>query len=484
MKNKQKRYSFFISVIVSVILCSCSGMEQKEHTNFIIFLTDDQGYNDLGCYGAPTIKTPNLDEMAMRGIRFTNFYAQPLCGPSRAALLTGSYPIRIAEPNNTKGFHTKLHPKEITIAEVLKKQGYNTACIGKWHAGEEAEQMPLKQGFDYYFGTPEYNGNTKLIEQSKHRSVVLRNNDTLNVINTVKEMGQLTRRYTKEAVNYIKSNKNKPFFLYLSHNMPHVPLGASDDFRGKSKGGLYGDVIEELDWSMGEVLRTLKEEKLEENTLVIFVSDNGPWIEDKIGDHGGSAFPLKGSKAQTWEGGVRVPCIMQWKGKLTEGSINHQLLTTMDFLPSFVELAEIQMPDTIAIDGKSFSDVILHHKESGHERFYYYAYTHLQAIRDKEWKLVLPRKSKPAYMKWRGRRIDGVNELQLFNLVKDKEEQHNVADTYPDKVDELLLMIEEAREELGDYNRIGHGARFYDNAPVTSRINAFYELDVTLNDKN
>ncbi len=459
-------------------------MEQNEHTNIIIFLTDDQGYNDLGCYGSPTIKTPNLDEMANHGIRFTNFYAQPLCGPSRAALLTGSYPIRIAEPNNTKGFHTKLHPKEITIAEVLKKKAYNTACIGKWHAGEETEQMPLKQGFDYYFGTPKYNGNTKLIEQSKHRSIVLRNNDTLNVINKVKEMGQLTQRYTKEAVNYIRSNKNKPFFLYLSHNMPHVPLGASEDFRGKSAGGFYGDVIEELDWSMGEVLRTLKEESLEENTLVIFVSDNGPWIEGKIGDHAGSAFPLRGSKAQTWEGGVRVPCIMQWKGKLAEGSVNHELLTTMDFLPSFAELAGIQMPDTIAIDGKSFKDVILHNKESEHDRFFYYAFTHLQAIRDKEWKLVLPRTKKPAYMKWRGRRIDGVEGIQLFNLIEDKEEQYNLADKYPDKVKELMLLIEEGRTELGDCNCIGQGARFYDSSPMSARIEEFYKSEISKKREN
>ena len=458
-----------------MILISCSTNTEEEPVNFIIFLTDDQGYNDLGCYGSPNIKTPHLDAMAQQGIRFTNFYAQPLCGPSRAALLTGSYPIRISEPNNTKGFHTKLHPKEITIAEVLKTKGYQTACIGKWHVGEEPEQMPLMQGFDYYYGTPKYNGNSKLIEQSNHRCRVLRNKDTLKVISTVEEMGQLTQMYTKEAVNYIKSNKDKPFFLYLSHNMPHVPLGASDNFRGKSEGGFYGDVIEELDWSMGEVLRTLKEEDLEENTLVIFVSDNGPWIEPKIGDHAGSAYPLKGAKAQTWEGGVRVPCIMQWKGLLPEGSVNHELLTTMDFLPTFAEVAGARVPDTITIDGKSFKDVILNNGESQHDRFYYYAYTHLQAVRDKEWKLVLPRDRKPAYMKWRGRKIDEVEEVQLYNLLEDKEEQHNLADKYPEKVTELMQLIEEGRHELGDNNRIGQGARFFDIAPMTGRIEEFYK---------
>ena len=335
--------------------------------------------------------------------------------------------------------------------------------------------MPLKQGIDYYYGTPKYNGNTKLIEQSPHRSSVLRNNDTLMTINTVEEMGQLTKMYTGEAVNFIKQNKDKPFFLYLSHNMPHVPLGASENFRGKSEGGFYGDVIEELDWSMGEVLKTLKEEGLEENTLVVFVSDNGPWIEEKIGDHAGSAFPLKGAKAQTWEGGVRVPCIMQWKGQIHEGVTNNELFTTMDFLPTFAEMAGAKLPQKLTIDGKSFKNVILKNEKSKHDYFYYYAYTHLQALRDKEWKLVLSREKEPGYMKWRGRKIDKVDEIQLFNLINDKEEQHNLADQYPEKVKELMKLIEEGRKELGDNNRIGEGARFFDDAPKTGRVDEYNE---------
>ena len=445
----------------------------SKKTNFIIFFTDDQGYNDVGCFGSPDIKTPNLDNMARGGMKFTNFYAQPLCGPSRAALLTGSYPIRIAEPKNTKDFHTKLHPKEVTIAEVLKTEGYQTACIGKWHAGEEPEQMPLEQGFDYYYGTPKYNGNSKLIEESPYRSPILRNNDTLMVINTVEEMGLLTNKYTKEATDFIKKNKQKPFFLYLAHNMPHVPIGASEKFRAKSEGGFYGDVIEELDWSMGEVLKTLKDEGLEENTLVIFVSDNGPWIEEKIGDHAGSAYPLKGSKAQTWEGGVRVPCIMQWKGQIKEGVTNTELLTTMDFFPTFLEFSGAKISQKLTIDGKSFSDVLLKNKKSKHDFFYYYAYTHLQAVRDKDWKLVVPRSKNPDYMKWRGRKINAVKEVQLFNMKNDKEEQYNLAEQNPEKVKELMLLIEEGREELGDHNRIGKGARFFDDNPKTHRIDEY-----------
>ena len=464
--------------LVSILIICFLGLKnpmfsQSEKANFIIFFTDDQGYKDVGCYGSPNIKTPHLDQMAKEGMKFTNFYAQPLCGPSRAALLTGSYPIRIAEPNNIKGFHTKLHPKELTIAEILKSEGYQTACIGKWHAGEEPEQMPLKQGFDYYYGTPKYNGNSKLIEESPHRSPILRNNDTLMVINTVEEMGLLTSKYTKEATNFIRQNKTKPFFLYLAHNMPHVPIGASEKFRGKSEGGLYGDVIEELDWSMGEVLKTLKEEGLEENTLIIFVSDNGPWIEEKIGDHAGSAYPLKGSKAQTWDGGVRVPCITQWKGKIADGVTNDEILTTMDFLPTFSEISGAKLSQELTIDGKSFKDVLLKNEKSKHDRYYYYAYTHLQAVRDNQWKLVLPRAEKPGYMKWRGRKIDAVKEVQLFNLNNDKEEQYNLAEQHPEKVKELLVLIEEGRNELGDHDLIGNGARFYDDSPNTQRIDEY-----------
>jgi arylsulfatase A-like enzyme len=288
-------------------------------------------------------------------------------------------------------------------------------------------------------------------------------------------MGQLTRMHTKEAVLFIKQNKDNPFFLYLAHNMPHVPLGASENFRGQSEDGFYGDVIEELDWSMGEILKVLKEEDLDENTLVIFTSDNGPWIEDVIGDHAGSAFPLKGNKMQTWEGGIRVPCIMRWKGHLQEGTESNELLTTMDFFPTFSELSGAEIPNDLTIDGKSFSDVILKNKKSKHDYFYYYAYSHLQAVRDKEWKLVLPRPAKPGYMGWWARKIDAVDEVKLFNIVNDKAEKYNLADQYPEKVSELMTAIEQARLELGDKDIIGSGVRFFDDASKTERITQYEE---------
>jgi arylsulfatase len=457
------------------IFTSCTSKKEEKETpakkpNFIIFFTDDLGYNDVECFGAPEIKTPNLNKMAAEGTKFTSFYAQPVCGPSRAALLTGSYPIRVGEPKNTKGLHTKLHTNELTIAEILKTQGYKSACIGKWHAGEEAGQMPLDQGFDCFFGTPKYNGYTKLIKQAKFRCKVMRNKDTVQTINSVEEMGQLTQMNTNEAVRFIKQNKEDPFFVYLAHNMPHVPLGASKDFKGTSDAGLYGDVIEELDWSMGAIMKVLKEEGLDENTLVIFTSDNGPWIERGIGNHAGSAFPLKGNKMQTWEGGIKVPCIMRWPGKIKEGIVNDEVLTTMDFFPTFSELAGATVPKDLQIDGKSFTDVLFNDKKSNHDYFFYYAYTHLQAVRDHEWKLVLPRPEKPKYMGWWARKIDEVSEITLFHIKSDREEKFNVADQHPEKVKELMLVIEKARLELGDNNVIGQGARFYDDAPKSQRI--------------
>jgi arylsulfatase A-like enzyme len=476
----------FLALLTGLFLTGCDTSKGKtakvalpEKPNFIIFFTDDLGYNDIECYGAPRIRTPNLNKMAEEGVRFTDFYAQAVCGPSRAALLTGSYPIRIAEPGNTKGLHTKLHPKELTIAELLKAEDYLTACIGKWHAGEGKGQMPLDQGFDYFMGTPLFNGFTKLIEDASFRCQVIRNTAIIDTINNVEEMGQLTRMYTEEAVNFIRQNKDEPFFLYLAHNMPHVPLGASPAFRGKSEDGFYGDVIEELDWSMGEILKVLKEENLDENTLVIFTSDNGPWIEDVIGDHAGSAFPLKGNKMQTWEGGIRVPCIMRWPGQIRAGTESHELLTTMDFFPTFSELSGAVIPDSLILDGKSFSDVILEGEESRHEYFYYYAYTHLQAVRDREWKLVLPRPAKPGYMGWWARKIDAVEEVKLFHISVDKAEKYNVADQYPDKVSELMAALEQARSELGDKDRIGRGARFFDEEPTRERISEYEQWENT-----
>ena len=461
-KIQPSHVSLILAALTWMIGSQISVAESKP--NIIVFLTDDQGYNDVGCFGSPDIKTPNFDRMAEEGMLFTNAYVgSPVCGPSRSALMTGSYPIRIGEPRNTKALHTIPHTKELMIPEVLKPMGYATAIVGKWHAGNAKTQGdPRSQGFDYFFGTPRFNGVTKYINQ-KISAPLMRNEEVIVKRIEQKEMDQLTTMYTEEAITFITANKDKPFFLYLAHNMPHVPLGVSDKFRGKSKGGLYGDVIEELDWSMGEILKTLKELKLDDNTMVVFISDNGPWIEKQIGDHAGHAEPLRGAKMMSWEGGPRVPCIMRWPGKIPAGKTSDAIVTTMDLLPTLAGLAGASLPADLVIDGKDIKPLITGATDqSPHKYYYYYCFTHLQAIRDARWKMVLPRKAKPLWMGWWGRMIDEVKVVQLYDLSKDLGEKTNVAEAHPEIVARLTKQIESARAELGDYNVLGTGARFYD----------------------
>lgn len=456
-----------------------AGGVSKGKPNFIIFFTDDQGYNDVGCFGSPLIKTPRFDRMAGEGMKFTNFYAQPVCGPSRAALMTGCYPIRVAEPGNRKNAHTIVHSKEITIAEILKAAGYATALIGKWHlAGGrrnayDPELMPNAQGFDYFYGTPLHNGFDREVHAKAFKTQLMRNQKILDDFLSQSEMDMLTQNYTKEAIGFIRKNKDRPFFLYLSHNMPHVPLGASEKFRGKSPRGLYGDVIEELDWSLGQVLDALKELGLDEKTLVVFTSDNGPWIEGHLGDYGGSAEPLRGSKMMTWDGGLREPCIMRWPGRIPAGKLCDEIATTMDLLPSFAKPAGAKLPEDRVIDGRDIGPLMAGKAgaKSPHEAFYYYDFTHLQAVRSGRWKLVLPRPARPPWTSWYARMIDAVPKTQLYDLEADIEEKHDIADKHPDIVARLMKLIEKAREDLGDYDRVGRGVRFFDAGPARPDMN-------------
>ena len=436
-----------------------------EKPNIIVFLTDDQGYNDVGCYGSPDIKTPNFDRLAAEGMRFTSAYVgSPVCGPSRSALMTGSYPIRIGEPGNRKALHTIPHTKEVMIPEVLKPAGYKSALLGKWHAGQAKTQGdPLSQGFDYFFGTPRFNGFTKHIHQTKVRAELLRNHEVVVKAIEQKEMDQLTTWYTEEAIEFITENKDQPFFLSLSHNMPHVPLGVSNKFRGKSKGGFYGDVIEELDWSMGEVLKALKALDLDEKTLIIFVSDNGPWIEKGIDDHAGHAEPLRGAKMKSWEGGPRVPFIARWPGEIPAGKTSDAIVTTMDLLPTFAGLAGQSLPADLMIDGKDLLPLLTGvTPESPHDYYYYYCYTGLHGVRDARWKLVLPRKATPKWMGWWARMMDEVKTIELYDLKADIGETVNVVAQHPEIVDRLMKQVEQTRAELGDAGTIGSGARFFD----------------------
>ena len=325
----------------------------SEKPNFVVIFTDDQGYQDVGCFGSPDIRTPRLDAMAEQGMKFTSFYAQPICGPSRAALMTGCYPMRVAERGHTKQVHPILHEDEVTVAEVLKTEGYATACFGKWDLAKHAQTgffldlFPTRQGFDYFYGTP----------TSNDRIANLYRNEEL--IELSSDMATLTRRYTDEAIGFIRENNEKPFFLYIPHTMPHTRLDASADFKGKSKRGLYGDVIEEIDFHVGRILDTLRELQLAENTYVLFTSDNGPWlIKNKNradghlpSDHGGSAGPLRSGKVSTFEGGVRLPTILWGPGRVPANTVCDSIATTMDILPTFALLADAAIPADRVIDG-------------------------------------------------------------------------------------------------------------------------------------
>lgn len=407
--------------------------------NFIIIFTDDQGYQDVGCFGAPLIKTPQLDRMADEGAKFTSFYvAAPVCSPSRAALLTGCYPQRVGVtrvlfPNANTG----LDPEEITLAKVLKDCGYATACIGKWHLGDKPQYMPWNHGFDYYYGIP-YSNDMDNPARNEPPTPLMQNN-TIIELSAIQE--KLTERYTEEAIKFMEKNMDRPFFVYLPHTMPHVPLHVSKRFKGKSAGGLYGDVIECIDWSTGEILDALKRLGLDDNTLVVFTCDNGPWLVK--GEHGGSALPLRAGKGTTYEGGLREPCIMRWPGQIPAGTICPEMATTMDLLPTLAKLAGAKVPDDRIIDGK---DIFLlmaaaPGARTPHHVFYYYRDYMLQAVRTGKWKLILERTEGSAR-----RPVP----MALYDLDADISEQNDISAHYPRVVKRLLALAEECREDLGD----------------------------------
>jgi len=468
-------------LLLFALLFSCNSPNEKENTaatqnrppNIVLIFTDDQGYQDLSCYGSPTINTPNIDQMAKEGARFTNFYvSQPVCSASRASLLTGCYANRIGisgafMPNVGRG----LNPDEETIAEILKPLGYATAIYGKWHLGSEPELLPTKQGFDDYFGILYSNDMWPLHPWQgtvfNFPALPLMENET--VIDTLEDQSQTTTQYTERAVNFIKKNKNQPFFLYVPHSMPHVPLYVSDKFKGKSAGGLYGDVIEEIDWSTGEILKTLKENNLDENTLVIFTSDNGPWLS--YGGHSGVALPLREGKGTALEGGVRVPCVMRWPSKIPAGQTIANPAMTIDILPTIAKFTGTKLP-TKKIDGKDISHLMegkTTNKPHHDAYYFYYKQNELHAILsgDGRWKLYLPHQ----YRSLNGRvgTNDGLpidyeqNKIgtELYDLENDVSETMDVADKNPEIVDQLLEYAEKARQELGDKltDRIGVGVR-------------------------
>ena len=356
--TKKIFYCFFVYCFL--MLSANESYSQENQPNIIIIFTDDMGYGDLGCFGNTLTKTPNIDKLAKEGIRFTDFYAgASLCTPSRAALLTGTYPVRNSMATNYRGEcvcfpvdEMGLNPKELTIAELLKQQNYRTALIGKWHLGDQKEFLPTRQGFDYYYGVPysndtgkgrfKWRGNNQTYDQPE---IPLLRNET--VIEQPVVQSTLTQRYTVEATKFIIENKEKPFFLYYAHTMPHYPIVSNDKFEGKSKNGLYGDVIEEIDWSVGEIVKTLKKQGILENTLIIFTSDNGAPRTYKEASNGN----MSGFKGSHMEGGYRVPMVVSWKGTLPEGKTSKGISSVMDFLPTIAHIVTADLPTDRIIDG-------------------------------------------------------------------------------------------------------------------------------------
>ncbi len=328
-----------------------------EKPNLVILFADDLGYGDLGCFGHPSIRTPHLDRMAAEGMKLTQFYvAAPVCTPSRSALLTGRLPIRngmygqrrrVFYPDSTGG----LPDEELTLAELLRQRGYATACIGKWHLGHLPQYLPTRHGFDCYFGLP-YSNDMQNVRQGHPPLPLMRNEE---IIEQPVDQFTLTRRYTEEAVNFVRNSKEKPFFLYLAYTFPHVPLYASKDFRGRSRRGLYGDVVEELDWSVGVILQMLREEGLAERTLVFFTSDNGPWLIQRL--NGGSAGLLRDGKGSTFEGGMRVPAIAWWPGTIAPGQVSMELACSMDLFTTGLKLAGAEVPSDRIIDGVDMTPI-------------------------------------------------------------------------------------------------------------------------------
>jgi len=405
--------------------------------NFVFLFADDLGYADLGCYGSDKIATPNLDRMAAEGIRFNDFYTgEPVCTPTRAALMTGCYPKRVGLHRHVlfPTSKTGLNPSEITVARLLKDQGYATMCIGKWHLGHHPEFLPTRHGFDAYYGIPYSNDMPTPIPDGGKGVVLLRDE---KVIEHPTDQATLTERYTAEAIKFITANKDRPFFLYLPHTFPHGPLHVSARFKGKSKGGLFGDVVECIDWSCGEILAAIKQAGIDEQTLVIFTSDNGP------GGH--PAPPLRGGKGSTWEGGMRVPFIARWPGKVPAGAACAEQASVMDILPTFAGLAGARMPTDRVIDGKDIWPLMSGRPgaRSPHEAFFYYSmYGDLSAVRSGQWKLHI---KISAY----GRSAKEKEAAPaLYDLSADIGEKTNVAADHPDVVERLTKMAAEFDAQL------------------------------------
>jgi len=435
--------------------------------NIVLVLTDDQGYGDLGCYGAEGIPTPNLDRMAAEGMRFTDFHvSQAVCSASRASLLTGCYAERVGIRGALgPGARVGLNPEEETIAELLRARGYATAIFGKWHLGHREPFLPLQHGFDEFFGLPYSNDmwpvgfdgvplEDEASKKSSHPVLrLIEGNEPGEAVRTLADQARLTELYTQRALRFIEANHERPFFLYLPHSMPHVPLGRPEAFRGKARTP-YGDVIAEIDASMGRILAALDQHGLRERTLVIFTSDNGPWLN--FGNHAGSAGPLREGKGADWEGGVRVPCLMRWPGRIPAGAVCERLAATIDLLPTIASLTGARLPAK-TIDGVDLTALLEGQADAAPRRDYAYYYDErLAAVRRDAWKLVLPHEYRsylgvePGRDGFPGPYAKGTCGQELYDLAHDPGETRDVAAEHPDIVGELEALAERTRRDLGD----------------------------------
>ncbi|MDE3742691.1 sulfatase [Maribacter polysaccharolyticus] len=457
-----------ISALLILLICLVSSVNSQNKPNIIILFADDLGYGDLSCYGAQDVQTPNIDVLAKEGLRFTDFQvASSVCSPSRAALLTGRYPMRngfpVAQGKIGKHKDYGLHPDEITMADVLLQHGYATLAIGKWHLGFNKGAQPIDHGFQHFYGL-----------QSNWHTSHPDLDDVYSDNQVVKEnvaFETLIGDYTQKAIEYIEENKKNPFFLYLAYHSVHSPIKPSKEFIGTSKGSLYGDYVQELDHYVGQLTKALTKHKLDKNTIVVFLSDNGP----AICHFGGSAGPLNGGKYTTMEGGFRIPAIIKWEGKFATG-VNDTFLSSMDLLPTLTSLAGAEIPKDRVIDGKNITSILKTGKGvSPHKFVYYYNGINLQAIRKGQWKLHLPRTSddQPFWSKNKNEKPFNGSNLKniscrglialgrplLFDLDHDMGELTDISHNHPEIVEELLKEAERIRKELGDIDVIGTDQR-------------------------
>ena len=436
--------------LTAVLFAICpAGFALAAKPNVVLIFIDDMGYGDIGPFGSTRNRTPNLDRMAKEGMKLTSFYAAPVCSVSRAQVITGCYGQRVSLPGVLfPGASTGLSSKEHTVAELMKAQGYATMCIGKWHLGDQPEFLPTRHGFDHYFGIPYSNDMLKPAKVNGVRVVPLVRDEKVQELLTDDDEDGITARYTDEAVKFITEHKSGPFFLYLPHNAVHTPIHPGAKFRGKSANGRFGDWVEEVDWSVGRVVDTLRQLKLADNTLVMFSSDNGPWLTK--GTDGGTAGPLRGGKGSTWEGGVREPTLAWWPGKVAPGSVCDAVAGNIDFLPTFVKLAGGTVPTNNKIDGKDIAPMLLGEtKESPHEARYYYSGYKLHAVRVGPWKLAIAPQAEHAAKD--GPAIPAsLEKPRLYNLDKEIGEQTDVAPSNPEVVARLKALAVKMAAELGD----------------------------------